>query len=399
MITSSQPAVIEDLYPAAARVGPGGGLRGRRRPPRPARQRRVPARAPHRDAGAGRRQPALRPLRRRGRGAPPRLRDRPRHLAVAARADDPAAVRGVRAARPGPVVDLHGECDPQAGGAAARAPRALRSCATRSPRRSTTRRWRSSTGSRTAAGRTRPARLASCRPIAASPRSKTDGRDDRGDRPRSGAGRRPQPSSRRRPRYTAMTLDNHRLAAQASAPADPRCPTSRARNPDRRRRRAQADRARPPRRRPATAGRASRSTSRSPTETKRRRRQAHRRGDAPAREARSTQALAGAALADPRRPSHPPLADERPRRRAARPPRCAARCRRRCSAPASSATRRRSRRAVYFCCLEAMQNAAKHAHGASARRDRPVPTPARCGWRCATTAPATTPGTSSTGSG
>ena len=165
--------------------------------------------------------------------------------------------------------------------------------------------------------------------------------------------------------YALMTLDNHRLSAQASVAAARGARVARA-HPGRRGRRAPADRARPARRRAAAARRAAHQA--------RARRRAHDGGHANGAEGAAVlRGLGGRGRGGARggpvaRARHLPgvARRSRPRRGAARGGAPQPASDHACSPPASGATRREIESAAYFCCLEALQNAAKHAEGASA---------------------------------
>ena len=88
----------------------------------------------------------------------------------------------------------------------------------------------------------------------------------------------------------------------------------------------------------------------------------------------------------------------RPRRGAALGGAAARRCRPRCWRPGVGRYSREIETTAYFCCLEALQNAAKHAHGASAAVIDLSDT-GTLRSRCATTAPASTPRTIRPGAG
>ena len=81
---------------------------------------------------------------------------------------------------------------------------------------------------------------------------------------------------------------------------------------------------------------------------------------------------------------------QRPARGAAGGGQPAARWRSRWTPTASGATRSEVEAAVYFCCLEALQNAAKHAPEAHVELERGRDRRATCASRCTTTAPGST---------
>ena len=223
------------------------------------------------------------------------------------------------------------------------------------------------------------------------PRSPAPGGADRGLlRRRAGRGDPPRPVAGRGPRaraaaasYALVVLENERLVADLRALARGSRRVARARR-GRRRPRAPAHRARPPRRRAAAARRPSRS-ARAP-------------GPAPGGRCRAS-------------PRHLRELGGRSRRRSTR---CAVRARRlppllteqragarRCAAPAGARPCRPASSAsdvvaaspeiettVYFACVEALQNVAKHAAARPAIVDRAQGETGACASRSATTAPA-----------